>query len=208
MGPNNPNINRTYNYIYRLTNALTGMEYIGVHRTDNLNDGYMGSGKAVLNAIKKYGRENFTKKILEWFDDNKSMYQREYEIVTEEFILRKDTYNFRRGGLGGFDHLNDGSQSHIDRTRRAGKRCIEILKEKRMHIYSPDYVSPFTLNPDIQKMGNSPEVRIRAKEKAKRTFKEIGHSQGEKNSQYGTCWITKDDINKKIKKNESIYFNC
>ena len=39
-------------------------------------------------------------------------------------------------------------------------------------------------------------------EKFKRTYKEIGHQQGEKNSQYGTCWITKDGINKKIKKEE------
>ena len=68
MGPNNPNINRTYNYIYRLTNALTGMEYIGVHRTDNLNDGYMGSGKIIKRAIQKYGRDAFKKEILSQFN--------------------------------------------------------------------------------------------------------------------------------------------
>ena len=39
-------------------------------------------------------------------------------------------------------------------------------------------------------------------EKSKKTYKEIGHQQGEKNSQYGTCWIMKDGESKKIKKDE------
>jgi hypothetical protein len=39
-----------------------------------------------------------------------------------------------------------------------------------------------------------------------KTYKEIGHQQGEKNSQYGTCWITKDGENKKIKKCELDFF--
>ena len=39
-------------------------------------------------------------------------------------------------------------------------------------------------------------------EKVKKTLKEIKHQQGEKNSQYGTCWVMKDNENKKIKKEE------
>ena len=38
--------------------------------------------------------------------------------------------------------------------------------------------------------------------KVKQIYKEIKHQQGEKNSQYGTCWVTKDNENKKIKKEE------
>lgn len=30
----------------------------------------------------------------------------------------------------------------------------------------------------------------------------IGTGTGENNSQFGTCWITKDEINKKIKKED------
>lgn len=32
------------------------------------------------------------------------------------------------------------------------------------------------------------------------------HQQGEKNSQYGTCWITNGEINKKIKKKELVKY--
>lgn len=40
------------------------------------------------------------------------------------------------------------------------------------------------------------------KDKLKDIYKKTKHQQGEKNSQYGTCWILKGDICKKIKKDE------
>lgn len=91
--------------LYRVTNTVNGKIYVGVHKTDNLDDGYMGSGKVIVSAIKKYGRDNFTRVILEQFDDSVTMYAREKEVVNEEFILREDTYNLRRGGFGGFDYI-------------------------------------------------------------------------------------------------------
>ena len=42
----------------------------------------------------------------------------------------------------------------------------------------------------------SEETRLKQKE----TFKTIKHSQGERNSQYGTMWITNGTENKKLKK--------
>ena len=42
----------------------------------------------------------------------------------------------------------------------------------------------------------------KTKDKMKQTYKIINHQQGEKNSQYGTCWVMKDGISKKIKKDE------
>jgi len=100
MGPNNPNINRTYNYVYRLTNTVTGMEYIGVHRTDNLNDGYMGSGKIIRRAVKKYGIDAFKKEILSQFATYMEALNEERRIVTKEYINKSNTYNLREGGYG------------------------------------------------------------------------------------------------------------
>ncbi len=35
----------TYYTIYKITNIINGMIYIGKHQTKDVNDGYMGSGK-------------------------------------------------------------------------------------------------------------------------------------------------------------------
>lgn len=93
-------------YLYQITNTLNGKIYVGVHKTKSLDDGYMGSGKIIRRAIEKHGLTNFSKVILEHFEDTKSMYAREAEVVTDEFLLREDVYNLRRGGYGGFEYIN------------------------------------------------------------------------------------------------------
>lgn len=91
-----------YFYLYSITNKTTGKIYVGVHKTSNLDDGYMGSGVAIKNAIKKYGIDNFYKHIIKFFESEKAMYDAEAEIVTEEFVKSEKTYNTKLGGIGGF----------------------------------------------------------------------------------------------------------
>ena len=111
-------------YLYEVKNKLNGKIYVGVHKTDNLEDGYMGSGKIILQAIEKHGVENFEKTILEFFPDAETMFQRESEVINEEFLSRDDTYNLRRGGMGGFDWINSSGiskfrgKSHSEETKK------------------------------------------------------------------------------------------
>lgn len=86
--------------IYQTTNLINNKIYIGLHTTDNINDGYLGSGIFLKKAIKKYGYINFKKEILHVFDNKKDMITKEKEIVNEDFILRKDTYNMAKGSYG------------------------------------------------------------------------------------------------------------
>ena len=77
------------------------MFYVGSHQTDNLNDGYLGSGKHLKRAIKKYGRENFKFEILHYLPSKEKMFEIERSIVNEDFVEDPLTYNLKIGGSGG-----------------------------------------------------------------------------------------------------------
>lgn len=42
-----------YIYIYKITNTINNKIYIGRHTTENINDGYMGSGRLLVQAQEK-----------------------------------------------------------------------------------------------------------------------------------------------------------
>lgn len=92
-------MSKTHNYVYKITNKVNGKIYIGVHCTDDLDDGYMGSGTAIIAARNKYGEENFTKEILVDYDSSEVAYRLEKMLVNEKFVKRNDTYNLREGGI-------------------------------------------------------------------------------------------------------------
>ena len=82
-----------YNYVYIITNKINHKFYIGKHSTDNLDDGYMGSGTAINKAIQKYGIENFSKRILCLCDSAEDALAIEEFLVTDYIVSRNDSYN-------------------------------------------------------------------------------------------------------------------
>ena len=58
---------RKYHYIYKTTCKLTNRYYYGMHSTDNLEDGYKGSGTRLKYSINKHGLENHCCEKLEFF---------------------------------------------------------------------------------------------------------------------------------------------
>lgn len=116
-----------YIFCYEITNKINGKIYVGVHKTKNIDDGYMGSGGAhYRNALKKYGVDNFDRKILKYFDDEKSAYEYEESVVNEEFVSREDTYNENIGGKGGWYHINsDPNRTNPMKDPAIAKKCGE-----------------------------------------------------------------------------------
>ena len=203
-------------YLYEIKNNVNNKVYVGVHKAKSLDDGYMGSGKIIISAIQKYGRDNFTKTILEFFDNQEEMFKREKEFVDEEFLSRDDTYNLKRGGCGGFDFINNSGQNYTAEKNKeitpfGTKEFIENSKKEKWaskggvngaKICEERKVGFFC--DDTQKELTARSQTSAAKRKRKETMANINHSVGEKNSQFGTMWITDGNKNAKIKKSESL----
>ena len=68
-----------YGFIYITTNHVNGKKYIGQKKYDDKGKwkDYLGSGKHLKNAINKYGRENFSKEIIEECETKELLNERE-----------------------------------------------------------------------------------------------------------------------------------
>lgn len=89
--------------VYKIVNLINSKYYIGIHKTKNLQDSYMGSGRLISAAIKKYGKENFSKEILYVYNTLHEAANKEKELVNPNDPM---IYNIKHGGFGGFDHIN------------------------------------------------------------------------------------------------------
>lgn len=200
--------------IYKITNQINGKFYIGSHKTKDLNDNYMGSGKYLKHAQKKYGIENFKKEILFVFETAEEMYAKEAEIVNEDFLATENTYNLKVGGLGGFDYINANPEKFLTE-----KRLNSLMKNsERVERWKRKFESDASFRETIKnnaKKGNAialernPNGLFYGKSHSDETKKKISESsslsqKGEGNSQFGTRWIYSLElkISKKIKKDE------
>jgi len=91
---------RKYHIIYKTTCMINGNFYIGMHSTDNLNDGYLGSGTRLRRSIAKHGAEQHCVEVLEHLHDRTSLAKRETELVNEQLLLNKRCMNLIPGGTG------------------------------------------------------------------------------------------------------------
>ena len=88
-------------YIYKIINKINNKIYIGQSEKD-VNVEYIGSGKILLKAIKKYGKINFNKEIIETCNFKEQLNEREkYWIKFYNSNDRKIGYNISIGGDGG-----------------------------------------------------------------------------------------------------------
>jgi hypothetical protein len=188
--------------VYKTTNLINGKIYVGLHVTEDLNDDYLGSGRQIRDAIKKYGKENFKREYIKICETPEEMYNLEAEIVNEDFVKRLDTYNMKTGGTGSWYHINSNPEEKKKSSSRGGKKQAQNPDNP---FYNKEWQKNFNSmnNPEIVRTigakANTPEAIAKKKE----TWKKTGRGKGEKNSQFGTCWIYHPDHgNKKISKNE------
>lgn len=120
--------NNYYGFIYITTNNINGKKYIGQKKYYGNYEVYIGSGIALKNAINKYGKENFTREIIENCKtkeelDSREKFWIEYYNATES----EDFYNITSGGDGGFGsgknspwyrkHLSDETKEKLSKMK-------------------------------------------------------------------------------------------
>ena len=202
---------KKYHYIYKTTCSVNGKYYIGMHSTDNLEDGYLGSGKRLWRSINYHGKENHEKVILEYCKNRVELKKREKDIINEGLLSEKLCMNLKPGGEGGF--VNEEHRlKFIESLKKSQKEATKNshISMTKLRKNNPEWLNNLKnkiseglkKNPNVKKGGfknkkHTEETKKKMSEKAK-------EKTGNKNSQYGTCWITNGFENKKIKKTNTI----
>jgi hypothetical protein len=182
-------VNRKYHFIYKTTNLLSGRYYIGMHSTDNLDDGYLGSGSQLINAIKKHGKDNFVREILEFCSTREELHQKEEMLVTLNEVRNKDCMNMKVGGLGKWPESANEAFKHNLQNDPALKESFRLQGSNHFK--------------DLHKKGHFKYDTFKGRSHSEETKEKMRNSAngfGETNSQYGKCWITNGKENKKIQK--------
>ena len=200
-----PRKQKKYHFIYRTTNLLNGKFYVGMHSTDDLEDGYVGSGKRLGYSIRKYGLENHKFEILEFLSSREELKKREAEVVNEELLTDLLCMNLKFGGEGGWDHLNGNNRSKEHQSKasvngwKTKQNDLEFMEKfstlhsiKMKECHENGKITP----PSWIGKKHSEETLVKMRESHK------GLQDGEKNSQFGTCWITNGSEVKKVKNDE------
>ena len=196
---------KQYHFIYKTTDTRNGNCYIGMHSTDNLNDGYVGSGLRIKNLKYKHGIEIFNIEILEFLPDRESLKKREEEIVNSDLLKEEKCMNLRPGGEGGFTIEQQikgreiSGKIHAERMQTDIKYCNEVKKRLLDITYKNHMEGKYRHDTFIGKHHTDD-----TKQKIRNTRSEKGLNISKNNTQYGTCWITNGLENKKIKKENII----
>jgi hypothetical protein len=193
---------RKYHYIYKTTCLITNRYYIGMHSTDNLEDGYQGSGKRLWRSINKYGRVNHQTEILEFLPNREQLKQRESKIVNEELISDELCMNLQLGGGGGFINSN-----HYDKFTEARKLGYKKGLAKQAWLKENDEEWYGNYKKALSKNALKHELHLKydwtGKSHSKDTKQKMSESAklrtGNKNSQFGTCWIYNNETKQCIK---------
>lgn len=137
-----------YGFIYETTNLINGKKYIGSHvRTQNINDPddswYLGSGVYLSHAIDKYGKENFSRVILEEADNEEdltrleSLYLNSVDAANNPMYYNLTNSSYQKGILG-MKHAQESRYKMSEhnavkisgRTRESRDKQSATLKEK------------------------------------------------------------------------------
>ncbi|AKE44898.1 homing endonuclease [Sinorhizobium phage phiM9] len=145
-----------YGFIYRTTNNVNGMKYIGRRQGDpEAVRRYLGSGKVLKYALKKYGRQNFTRETLEVCFSKEEYLQAERKWLKQLNVVESNEYY----NLTDFSYGAEPGQFHTEETKAKMRRPKS--EEVKAKLRGP---RPHTTGPRPDRAGENSPDQIRKKE--------------------------------------------
>lgn len=129
-----------YGYIYLTTNLINNKKYIGKSTFKSNHSSYLGSGTLLKKAIEKYGRNNFSKEILQYADTKEELEKmEEYWIEKYKAVEDENYYNIKPTSIGGntFIYLTPEQQEKIKeqcRINGLNKKGYKHSEEAKSHM--------------------------------------------------------------------------
>jgi hypothetical protein len=197
-----------FHYVYQIENLINGKIYVGKHSTEDLDDGYMGSGKLLTHSIAKHGIENFRKYTIKMCESSEEAFELEKQLVTEEFIANENTYNIALGGCGSWHNANEHWVNNPELKKQEGVRlCTQIWSDQNFrlrHARRASEVCKKRLASGDFKQCDWTGRRHNEDTKRKIGIANSRYQSGSGNSQFGTIWVfcPKTKVSQKIKKEE------
>lgn len=120
-------------YVYETVNLVNGKTYVGRRNLDRDKSWrqYLGSGKIVNQAIAKYGRENFRKRLLGYAHSVEELADLETEWIQRRKAEGFAQYNlFTSGHAGGdtFSKLKNKTLEEVRQRQSEGIRNLPLVK--------------------------------------------------------------------------------
>lgn len=170
--------NVKYGFIYLTTNLINNKKYIGQHT--KYNNDYFGSSYLLIQDIKKYGKENFKREILEYADSKEELDSLEKFYIRKYNAVQSDEYyNIHLGGSGG----NTMAGWTEERRKEFKEKMSKITSGKNNPNYGkklPSYRRELIRKKRLEYYKNiSDEDLLKFKETMRKVTK------GEKNGMYG-----------------------
>jgi group I intron endonuclease len=161
--------------IYKTTNLVNGKQYIGKDGHNNPN--YIGSGSILKKAIKKYGRDNFKKEIIEVCDS------KEHLLIREKYWL--DYYDVANNPMFYNLHNHSYGSAPGDRSPRFGKKISEEHRMKLKKYMTGKKLSEKTIQKlrELNLGENNPNYGKHPSDETRKKLSEC--RRGEKNPFYG-----------------------
>lgn len=167
-----------FGYVYKTVNKVNGKIYVGKKHSSVYVEDYYGSGKLILRAIRKYGIENFTNEVIEFYPSLKELNEGEKYWIKELDSQYKSGkgYNISFGG--------DGGDLVINMLPHEYEQFVEDCRKRSIGDKNPNYGNGDKIRGD-KNPSKRPEVRARLRETSGGKNNGMYGVRGEKHPRFG-----------------------